>query len=250
MYIFRLANTEHVEEAIARIDYWYCIFHRYVDLLHDIVDRPYWNRIWIVQEIEVAKEVMLMCGPDMISFVDFRKVLHKNAPYTDSTYGESSNATVIPTLDFLRDDYLKQTLTCLADAIMSTGNRCASDPRDQVYGLLDLVTSGSGQDIEVDSTISPCRVCCKAICAITKDWNTMHHGHLCYLLRALQNKKEGIKQCKVSIQLHQLLLDPAESLSKHVDGDFKKTGPCKVPIVLGDSIADTVERLKLESLSA
>jgi hypothetical protein len=44
-----------------------------LDGLRDIFDRPFWRRIWIVQEITLAQDAILMCGDKSIPFKYFQK---------------------------------------------------------------------------------------------------------------------------------------------------------------------------------
>jgi len=34
----------------------------YLDSIRSFLKRPYWSRIWIVQELCVAREILLACG--------------------------------------------------------------------------------------------------------------------------------------------------------------------------------------------
>jgi hypothetical protein len=36
--------------------------------IYKILLRPYWNRIWVIQEIALAREVVLFCGPNYVNF--------------------------------------------------------------------------------------------------------------------------------------------------------------------------------------
>ena len=40
-------------------------------LYDDIAQRPFWFRIWIVQEVAVSPEVVVQCGPDEMRWEDF-----------------------------------------------------------------------------------------------------------------------------------------------------------------------------------
>lgn len=46
-------------------------------LYKDIAQRDFWTRIWIVQEVAIASEVIVYCGPDEMSWQDFHNSICK-----------------------------------------------------------------------------------------------------------------------------------------------------------------------------
>lgn len=46
-------------------------------LYENIAQRDFWTRIWIVQEVAIASEVIVYCGPDEMSWQDFSKSICK-----------------------------------------------------------------------------------------------------------------------------------------------------------------------------
>ena len=46
-------------------------------LYGDIAQRPFWSRIWIVQEVAVAYDVLVQCGTDVMGWEDFSNAVCK-----------------------------------------------------------------------------------------------------------------------------------------------------------------------------
>jgi Heterokaryon incompatibility protein (HET) len=50
-----------------------------------LLDRPWWRRLWIVQEITVARKVTVVCGPDQASWDSITQSLRPNKTYKNLT---------------------------------------------------------------------------------------------------------------------------------------------------------------------
>jgi len=48
--------------------------------LLELLSRPFWERVWIIQEISKAKDVRVLCGRSML---DLEKILQVGARHTD-----------------------------------------------------------------------------------------------------------------------------------------------------------------------
>jgi hypothetical protein len=134
--------------------------------------RPYWNRIWVIQEIVVATKLEIMCGDQCISWPTFaafwdllfndhfKKVQGMNRRIAPPVYASA----ILPVGSWRRTDI------SLSYAIERTGRSNATDNRDKIYAILGLVDKGTGRNISVDYTISPCRVYFVATEALIEDW--------------------------------------------------------------------------------
>ena len=127
--------------------------------------RPWWRRLWIIQEAILAKEAVVICGSHSASWeyictglevfewmilcistdLKYRDVfgiigdIYPNVIHfiTASKQFKTSNREGLPLVDLL-------WWTAIGDSIQST------DPRDRVYGLLGLLTDDERQKISVD----------------------------------------------------------------------------------------------------
>jgi hypothetical protein len=154
----------------------YCEFtadRELADGIRYLEERPYWTRIWIIQEIVVASNLEVMCGDESVSwsiFVKFWPLIFENhfkkTQGMNRRLGPPAHASAILPLISWRRTNIK-----LSYALELTGLSRASDDRDKVYALLGLVDEGTGQDIVIDYTIPPCRLFMTATQAVIQDWN-------------------------------------------------------------------------------
>jgi hypothetical protein len=143
------------------------------DAVRYLEERPYWNRIWVIQEIVVATKLELMCGEHSISWPlfaafwpllsedHFKKAQGMNRRLAPTYYASA----ILPVRSWRRTDI------SLSYALELTGRSRATDGRDKVYAVLGLVDKGAGQAITVNYTISPCVVYLVATKALIEDWN-------------------------------------------------------------------------------
>lgn len=105
-------------------------------LLGSFFARPYFSRVWVVQEVALSKSVTMMCGDTAVEWTGFMQGENMRQLYTSSYY------ETFPTLFRLGRQHHLGTATLL-DAL-ELGRSCdASDPRDKVFGLLGLVSEES-----------------------------------------------------------------------------------------------------------
>jgi hypothetical protein len=154
-------------------------FNRHPDMLagaarpfHMLLSRPYWKRLWIIQELALGQgDISLVCGDKRLSFemvaraaqfiagafLNLRKGLGKNL--SDDEIEELSDflwrvsqmysirRITIENGDGVSMEYL--------DAVVRLGQHAdAGDPRDKVYGLLGLLGSGFEATIIPDYSLS------------------------------------------------------------------------------------------------
>lgn len=103
-------------------------------LLDSFFARPYFWRVWVVQEVALSNSITMMCGDTAVQWTKFMTHEHLQRIYT------SSYVETFPTILRLDQRYLRSSATIL-DALL-LGRSCnASDPRDKVFGLLGLVST-------------------------------------------------------------------------------------------------------------
>jgi hypothetical protein len=121
-------------------------------LWEDLLERPYWSRIWIVQEIALSANPIIVFGRETIPWKLFEygtNVLHGlffENRIGSPKYSKSHVLRTMRTVRFLRDIVadgkavpVESFLACLRDME-------ATNERDMVYGLLGLTTA----EIKVD----------------------------------------------------------------------------------------------------
>lgn len=107
-----------------------------------LCERGYWSRLWVIQEIVLAKELMVRCGPDVATWRAFSRALQGYEHY------DRIKSSLPYLFDRQRSDrYYECRLLNLLEACQAS--KCA-DPRDKVYGLLGLANDCGEDELVVD----------------------------------------------------------------------------------------------------
>lgn len=120
-------------------DHWKALQHLFY--------RPYWRRVWIIQEIVMARNRILCCGTLRVSWnavmvvVEiFSKTLHFSMSNEAKDAWYSADAIIKQFVSMLIDVSNKQKPSLLEG--LARFSYCTStDPRDNVYAILNLVES-------------------------------------------------------------------------------------------------------------
>jgi hypothetical protein len=111
--------------------------------LENLFARPYWKRVWIIQEVAVASNVKIICGQDEITWDELDAA---DDVYGGSTLQKSlggTNYTYIKEISIFRGRYRTNEPLRLFDAIFRTRNALSMDPRDKIFALLGLCYDSS-----------------------------------------------------------------------------------------------------------
>lgn len=118
-------------------------------LLDPFFERPYFSRVWVVQEVALSKSIIMVCGDTVVAWTGLMQGEYLRDIYTSSYY------ETFPTLFRLGRQHHLGAATLL-DALL-LGRSCnASDPRDKVFGLLGIVSEESRPP--ADYSLSPAEV--------------------------------------------------------------------------------------------
>lgn len=178
----------------------------------DIANRPYWGRLWVVQEVFLAREVIVWCGAWSVQWsrlLEGLKYIHgftdPNSPY-DGTRTPRSGIQDFPEALKLfqvmrklrswsyagrdrKDVRPPNTLTLRQCVSQFHGQKC-TDPRDRVYALRGVSADGSG--LAVDYTKSLPQI---ALEVVLLTWEQASYSNLCYSrenIRSLSDLLEEI----------------------------------------------------------
>ncbi|KAK1460900.1 hypothetical protein CMEL01_15197 [Colletotrichum melonis] len=127
------------------------------DAIRDILLRPYWYRVWVIQENVLARKRLYLCGMNEISsddlyqgLVQIGRSLHlkpkrlRTKSFLQAAddlrnfngYGMLANTFIGPRE--LMNHTISDPLSLLIEAMMDTARFMATDPRDHLYGILGL----------------------------------------------------------------------------------------------------------------
>ncbi|KAK5086752.1 hypothetical protein LTR05_003920 [Lithohypha guttulata] len=116
-----------------------------LDSLEDITSRTYWTRLWIIQEIVLAKRLWLFCGSRLISWDDLQFVLAGSKSHSSSL--ASGRSRLLHYLKESRESTNSIPLSRLVHKFISA--EC-QDGRDKIYALLALAHEESKRRVKVD----------------------------------------------------------------------------------------------------
>lgn len=115
--------------------------------LFDLFERDYWSRVWILQEVAVARDVRIQCGPFITTLEELAIGLSLLVSYEQrriSTHSSNiqRNMTRFFTVQHGRRRFQSKDVISLSGLLYDTscfGLSLATDPRDKMFALLGLV---------------------------------------------------------------------------------------------------------------
>jgi hypothetical protein len=137
-----------------------------VEGIRDILQRDYWHRIWIIQEIALAQEISIMCGQKSVLFNDFDRAFCairycvNNDLYR--VHQEYRSNQIIPGISYdiksitmrrqrtSEQDIFIQDILFDPSSVLDRPHYSASDPRDFAFGLMGVLNSESRGMLTVD----------------------------------------------------------------------------------------------------
>ncbi|KZL67811.1 HETdomain-containing protein [Colletotrichum tofieldiae] len=163
------------------------------------VSRPYWSRIWIVQEFTLARELWVMCGPSAISWASlqqfrpfgisqqtnlgFKHLSKQENHYSIEKHVEScrelsrlrrSWQTDPKRLSFTDKEPGSGARPRLTRLLAFSKDYHCSDPRDRVYGLLGLTETEGEDRISADYSITPFQLYHRVMFHLKQQGQTFH----------------------------------------------------------------------------
>ncbi|KAI0538667.1 HET-domain-containing protein [Xylaria digitata] len=119
---------------------------RFHTALTRLLSRQYFSRVWVLQEVALARTATVICGNERIPWAQLCKAQLEMAP-------RSSTFMSTPILK-MKETELYTTPGRLLD-LLDISRRCkAKDPRDKVYALLGLIVDHSSQGLAADYNLS------------------------------------------------------------------------------------------------
>ncbi|ROW18140.1 hypothetical protein VPNG_00171 [Cytospora leucostoma] len=132
--------------------------------------RPYFERVWIYQELFLGRRVVVCCGKWHIPFRVFRgSFIAGDDIYNPSPREKAWRRHVRERFDQLRAGALDPDPTTLWTALNSVSDAACADPRDRVYGVLSTVDWSDRTPIRPDYTRDRLHVAIEALRIVTSD---------------------------------------------------------------------------------
>jgi hypothetical protein len=144
-----------------------------LDIYLDIASRPYWTRVWIIQEFVLGRNIVLQCGHVLRTLKDFDVEFPTEIRQAAK---QRPGAQQMRCLFDLKKRYkFPGPGLDIGQAIKFAASSEATDPRDKVYGVLGLVgIHAHAEPLKVDYNLSPCEVYRKVV-------GHLHYQHACHV---------------------------------------------------------------------
>ncbi|KAK5742046.1 hypothetical protein LTR17_003554 [Elasticomyces elasticus] len=121
-----------------------------------LLERPYWSRLWVFQEVTLARHKVLMCGGrrvDWDSLADFVWAWERMDPIPEVAMWSSLAVHNCPGVSMVKHAARVGKARPLWDLMFALKHLGCADPRDKVYALLG-VAAQTRATIEPDYTMS------------------------------------------------------------------------------------------------
>ncbi|RMJ09775.1 hypothetical protein CDV36_010606 [Fusarium kuroshium] len=145
-----------------------------IDGLSELVKKENWHRIWIVQEVALAKVGLIMCGTKSASLEHFQSTFMTlwDCSIFDKRKGSRENGGIgfvwewnwiLPLLIRRRRQYWHKGPLRLGEILRPMFRAqhtvyAASDPRDIIFGLLGIIEDGEELGLRADYNMSTAEV--------------------------------------------------------------------------------------------
>ncbi|KAL2821837.1 heterokaryon incompatibility protein-domain-containing protein [Aspergillus cavernicola] len=138
--------------------------HQIVSLLK----LPYFERMWIVQEFILAKEVIMICGPDSFWWDSEMSTIVKKMSMELFDQGDGLSGTVWLANERANWKQPKYDMDLDRLLVYFRKHKCL-DLRDRVYALMGLLDSTQSRSWTADYTVSREQLWCRVINSIPED---------------------------------------------------------------------------------
>jgi hypothetical protein len=155
-----------------------------VEALNIMYQRPYWSRLWIVQELCVANEILLVCGRATMTWAQWTSAMFRcwtqkiQMCSVDDLISGNHEGGNLGLLHLVGETQHSSTSrTYLARLIENTRDAECTDSHDRIFSLLGLAIESWARAIEPDYTESPCNTFCKVIRAMLENTPRLYAGN-------------------------------------------------------------------------
>jgi hypothetical protein len=130
--------------------------------------RPYWQRMWIIQELVCAKDIDLRCETATMSFTTLTAFIYaQDSLQGDFMWSVMSDANTLSAfrhifaqtvkansgvmrIESIRQEYMSKGSVDLARLVLLSAESSASDLRDEVFAILGLAGEAERRAIPID----------------------------------------------------------------------------------------------------
>lgn len=120
----------------------------------EFYNRPWFKRVWVLQEAFMAKEAIVMCGTRLVPWAKFtpKKIWVDAREAWEKEPWHMSLPNIVPQVSVL-GTHRTHSYTAQADflSLLCKGRVClATDPRDKVFAILPMLADAKAHNLEAD----------------------------------------------------------------------------------------------------
>jgi hypothetical protein len=132
-----------------------------------LIKHPYWSRLWVVQEIMFASNIVVRCGSTQVDWEDFTRLIELSESYLEnglSFFPPGSSTSMADVANSKASKIVRQKVLFSRNALNETvslyslmrefHDSKAERFHDKVFALSGLVTTATGTTINVDYNLS------------------------------------------------------------------------------------------------
>jgi hypothetical protein len=157
------------------------------DDFKSLVSRPdVWNRVWIIQELILSPEILLVCGKATLDWKCIDSVLDDNleirrqvdfpGPVSTNIHKTTVEISTIRTHRMPQDITARFFDKSLLSTFFWFLSWQATDRRDKVYAILNLTTEGKSLDISYEKDMDQLSIDFAKACLAQGDLKILSHG--------------------------------------------------------------------------
>ena len=123
---------------------------KFMPALQHLSSQDYWRRIWILQEFALSRQFWVCQGEGMLKWSDYKALVFQPRNITQVFEKDKSVIRQPMGRAFLQVERVAEHRVSLKDLTRITQSFGCTDPRDRVYGLMQLLEAPRRQSIMVD----------------------------------------------------------------------------------------------------
>ena len=153
--------------------------------LHNLLERAWFQRVWVVQEVVMNANVVLICGSQFVEWSVFailvKRILANGLSHLLSlqSAGIPGAMASVDRIDSLRAARKRGPAISLESLLLEFISYNSTDPRDKIYALMSLASDGFNHALDPDYTVSTRDLFIRSSCELMK-----RHGSSLLLLHA------------------------------------------------------------------
>jgi hypothetical protein len=112
-------------------------------------ENPYWHRLWVVQEIMLARYIRIICGETLLSWEELQRFCSTGLRQLPT----DSAQAVPPQVIWLAEHALSAKTYSYPSLLLTFSLNGCHDPRDKVFGFQGLVKPGERMEIDYEKPV-------------------------------------------------------------------------------------------------